>query len=158
MIEYCLMRRTPPNIICENRRARFDYELLDTYEAGIELEGWEVKSIKKKKAQINNAYIKSLGTELFLIGAEITPLDSIDKREEKDSSRTRKLLMHRKEINKIHGALKEKGLACLPLSLKIKKHLIKCSLALGRGKKAYDKRQTIKERDLRRMYGRKIKI
>lgn len=152
------MRRTPPHIICENRRARFDYELLNTYEAGITLKGWEVKSIRNKKAYLNHAYIKSLGTELFLIGAEITPLDSTDARAEKDSMRTRKLLMHRQEINKIRSALKEKGLTCLPLNLKRKKHLIKCTLALGQGKKLHDKRRSIKERELKREYGRKIKL
>lgn len=150
--------RSNPNLICENRRARFDYELLDKYEAGLALEGWEVKSIRNKKAQLNHAYIKSLGGELFLIGAQVPPLPGTDQRGTKDSMRSRKLLLHKNEINKIRAALNEKGLACVPLSLRWKKQRVKCILALGRGKKLYDKRQTIKERDLARAYGRRLKL
>ncbi len=151
-------KRPSPNLICENRRARFDYELLEKYEAGLVLEGWEVKSIRNKKAQLNHAYIKSLGGELFLIGAQIPPLPGTDQRESKDSMRSRKLLLHKKEINKIRTSLNEKGLACVPLSLRWHKQKVKCVLATGRGKKLYDKRQTIKERDLARTYGRRIKL
>ena len=157
-INRAMTRRTPANVICENRRARFEYELLETYEAGLALQGWEIKSIRDKKAQLNHAYIKPVRNELFLLGAQITPLPNTDRREEKDGMRTRKLLMHRSEINKICSALQEKGLACVPLNLKWKKQQVKCALALGRGKKLYDKRQALKERDLIRAYGRKLKL
>ena len=140
----------PQKIICENRRARYDYELLETFEAGLVMEGWEVKALREGKAQIINAYVRFIGNELFLIGSQIQPPSHISRQTDYVSDRSRKLLMQRKEINKIKSGLQTKGLACLPLRLKWQRHLAKCDLALARGKKLHDKRAALKERDIQR--------
>ncbi len=119
------------------------------------LQGWEVKSLREGKAQIINSYIRFLGDELFLVGAHIQPPDHISAQTDYDEGRSRKLLMQRKEINKIKGSLQTKGLACVPLRLKWKKQFVKCDIALGRGKKLHDKRAAIKERDIQRSLRKK---
>ena len=153
-----MARKSSPNTICDNRRAYYDYELVEEFEAGLALEGWEVKSLRDKRAQIAGAYVKWLGDELFLIGSHINPLQTINTHKEYKYDRSRKLLLHKKEINKIKGALQKKGLSCVPLKLKWKGQLVKCFIAIARGKKLHDKRETIKERDLQRSSDRELKL
>ena len=144
------------NNICDNRRAFFDYELLEKYEAGLALEGWEVKSLRQNRGQITAAYVKWLGDELYLVGANIDAPSNTNK--EYHNDRNRKLLLHRKEINKIKGAIQTKGLSCVPLNLHWKKSIVKCQIALGRGKKLHDKRESIKKRDMKRDAERAMKF
>lgn len=153
-----MAKKSSPNTICDNRRAYFDYELLDEFEAGIVLEGWEVKSLRNNKAQISGSYVKFLNYELFLIGAQIIPSQSINTHKEAKYDRNRKLLLHKKEIDKIRGALEKKSLSCVPLKLKWKKHMVKCIIATARGKKIHDKRASIKDRELKRSAERALKM
>jgi SsrA-binding protein len=142
--------------ICANRRARYDYELLDTFEGGLVLMGSEVKSLREGNAHITEAYASFLGDELFLLGAHIAQYKNagIANHEEQ---RTRKILMHRQELKKLKQAREAKGLTLVPLKLYWKSGKAKISLALARGKKNIDKRQTIKSRDWDRQKHRLLK-
>jgi len=140
-------RKTPDNIIVQNKRARFDYELLETFEAGVALEGWEVKALRAGKGQLTDSYVLMKDGEAFLLGSQITPLDTTSTHTVADPSRTRKLLLHKKELAKILAATGQKGQTCVCTQLYWKKHLIKARIALARGKQTHDKRDTTKERD-----------
>ena len=135
--------------IVKNRKAFHDYEILDSFEAGIVLTGTEIKSIRATGASLQEAYIQVLRGELYLIGAHIAPYShgSIYNHQER---RDRKLLMHRREITKLKESSQEKGLALIPLSLYFKKGKVKMSVALCKGKKLFDKRESMKERDEKR--------
>ena len=133
------------NSITENRKARFNFELTEKYEAGLSLEGWEAKSIREGKAQIAEAYVLLKGGEAWLIGCHINPLKNSNQ--EMDPVRSRKLLLNIKELLEIQKATKQKGKTCRPTRLLWKNELVKCEIALAVGKKAHDKRQTIKSRD-----------
>lgn len=139
-----------------NRKASHDYEILETYEAGIVLEGTEIKSLRNHGGSIQEAYIKILDGELWLIGATIAPyrFGNIHNHEEK---RDRKLLMHKKEILRLKEYVSEKGLALIPLAFFLKEGRVKVKLARAKGKKSYDKRAAIKERDEKRVMQRIIK-
>ena len=137
-----------------NRKARFNYELFEKFEAGIALHGWELKSLRAKKVQISESYVVIQKGAAWVIGSMITPLpsataSSIDP-SAMDAGRTRKLLLHNREIQKIATALQAQGYSCVCLSWYWKKHLVKCQIALAKGKRNYDKRQSIKKRDLER--------
>ncbi|GAB3311475.1 SsrA-binding protein [Haliea atlantica] len=142
--------KTPDNVIARNKRASFDYQLLDTFEAGVALEGWEVKSLRAGKAQLTDSYVLMKNGEAWLLGAQITPLDTVSTHFVSDPTRTRKLLLHRKELARILAATSQKGQTCLCTQLYWKGHLVKARLALAQGKKAHDKRETEKERDWNR--------
>lgn len=133
-----------------NRKAKFEYHILDKYEAGIALEGWEVKSIRAGKVQLVDSHVILKNHEAFLLGALITPLISTCTHIKPDDRRTRKLLLHRTELATLIGKIKEKGLTVVPLALYWKKNKVKVEIALVKGKKLHDKRETIKERDLQR--------
>ncbi|AGF48332.1 SsrA-binding protein [Candidatus Kinetoplastibacterium oncopeltii TCC290E] len=133
--------------ITENRKLYHDYFIEDSYEAGIVLCGWEVKSIRNKQVQIKDGYIIIRDTELFIIGMNITPMISASNHVNIDPYRSRKLLMKSDQIKRLIGKVEQKGYSLLPLNLHYKKHLIKLDIALGKGKKSYDKRQTIKEKE-----------
>ncbi len=136
--------------IALNRRAGFDYELGQRFEAGLVLEGWEVKSIRESRAQIADSYVLVRDGEAWLLGARIAPLASVSTHFQPDPVRTRKLLLHAKEIARIFAAVATKGQACVATALYWKAAKVKCELALGKGKKAHDKRASIRERDWRR--------
>jgi SsrA-binding protein len=138
------------NTIIINRKAKFEYHILDKYEAGIALEGWEVKSIRAGKIQLVDSHVIMKNHEAFLLGALITPLISTCTHIKPDDRRTRKLLLHRSELATLIGKIKEKGLTVVPLAMYWKKNRIKVEVALVKGKKIHDKRETIKERDLQR--------
>lgn len=149
-------KKSSPANICDNRRAGFDYEFLEKFEAGLELTGWEVKALRQSRGQIAGAYVKHLGAELFLVGARIDA-QSGNQQDTYDSARNRKLLLHKKEINKIKAAIQTKGLSCVPINLHWKNQLVKCQIALARGKKTHDKRESIKKKDMQRDADRSIK-
>lgn len=142
--------------LVSNRRATHDYEIIETFEAGIVLLGTEIKSIRNHGATLQDAYIKVLNRELWLIGCQIAPyrFGNIHNHEEK---RDRKLLMHKREINRLKVATQEKGLTVIPLALYLKNGRVKVRIATAKGKKAYDKRAAIKERDEKRHMQQAIK-
>ena len=142
--------KKPDNQICANKKARHEYFIHETFEAGLVLEGWEVKAIRAGKMSITEAYVVFRGGEAFLFGAHIQPLLSSSTHVDPDNIRTRKLLLNRREIDKLFGIVNQKGFACVPLSCYWKKSMVKCQIALAEGKKLYDKRKTLKDRDWER--------
>lgn len=136
--------------ICANKKARHEYFIEETLEAGIALLGWEVKSIRAGKMSITEAYVTFKNGEAFLFGSHIQPLITSSTHINPDSIRTRKLLLKRREIDRLFGAIQQKGMACVPLKCYWSHGLVKCQIALARGKKLYDKRATLKERDFAR--------
>lgn len=145
------------HIIVQNKKARHDYFIEQTLEAGLCLQGWEVKSIKERKVQLKESYILLKSGELFLFGAHISPLKTASSHIEKDPLRHRKLLLHRKEIRQISDKIQQKGATAVALSLYWVCGKIKLSLGIAKGKKQYDKRQVDKERDWRRDKNRLLK-
>ena len=140
--------------IAENKRAHFDYFIEERYEAGIMLEGWEVKAIRAGRAQIKEGYVVIRDGELFLIGAHISPLNSASTHINPDTTRTRKLLLHAAEISKLIGRVEQRGYTLVPLNLHYKGGLVKCEIGLAKGKKQHDKRETEKNRDWEREHAR----
>lgn len=141
----------------KNKKAFFDYEILETYETGIMLQGTEVKSVKAGKISLKEAFVKILTNEVWLINSHIAEYEQ-GNRNNHNPTRSRKLLMHRRDIDRLIGKIKEAGLTLVPISAYQKGRLVKVEIALAKGKKAHDKRNTIKERDLKRELGRDIKI
>lgn len=139
--------KIPDNVIVQNKRARFDYELLDTFEAGVALSGWEVKSLREGKAQLTDSYVLMKNGEAWLLGAQITPLDTASTHFVTDPIRTRKLLLNKKELAKILAATSAKGQTCVCTRLYWKGHLVKAAIALAQGKQSHDKRDTERDRD-----------
>lgn len=140
---------TERQIVARNRRARFEYEILDTWEAGLVLVGPEVKALRAGKANLSDAYATFRRGEAYLVSAHISPYDKAG-RDNPDPRRERKLLLHRREILKLQGQVAEKGLTVVPLSLYFKNGRAKVELGLARGKRRYDKRESIKRRDQER--------
>lgn len=136
--------------IADNKKAFHDYFIEDRYEAGIVLEGWEVKAIRDSRVQIKEAYVVVRGHELFLFGAHISALSSAAGFTHPDAVRTRKLLLHRAEMDKLIGKVERSGFTLVPLNLHFKGGRIKCEIGLAKGKKQHDKRATEKERDGKR--------
>ncbi len=136
--------------LATNRKARYDYERLESYEAGLVLTGQEVKSVRDGGAKIDTGHITIKKDELWLIGANIAPYKRVSILEDYDPARSRKLIMHKKEIKQLIGKLSEKGLTAIPVSLYTRGNRIKLELWLARGKKAFEKKQKIKERDINR--------
>jgi len=139
-----------------NKKARFDYEILETFNAGIVLRGHEVKAIKSGKASLVGAYAKIYNNELWLVGATISPYQENNTPQGYDPSATRKLLLTQEEIKTLTGSLQEKRLTLVPLKLYVFHGKIKIELGLARGKKAFDKRETIKKRDVERSMKRAL--
>jgi SsrA-binding protein len=139
-----------------NRRASFDYEILDTFEAGIVLKGTEIKSIRNGHANLKDSYAIIRNNEIFLLNMHISPYEHGNIFNH-DETRTRKLLMHKKEILKLENKTKLDGLTLVPLKLYFKKNKVKILLGLAKGKKVYDKRETIKKRDSDRELAKAMK-
>jgi SsrA-binding protein len=133
--------------IVENRKASHDYFIEERYEAGLALEGWEVKSIRAGRAQITEAYVIVQRGEIFLIGAHIGPLDTASTHIHPDPTRTRKLLMHGAEIQRLIGKVERAGYALVPLDLHYTKGRIKLAVGLAKGKRQYDKREAERQRE-----------
>ncbi|MEH6592130.1 MAG: SsrA-binding protein SmpB [Halioglobus sp.] len=149
--------KTPDNVIAQNKRAKFDYHLEETFEAGLALTGWEVKSLRMGMVQITDTYVMMKNGEAYLLGAQITPLATASTHYVTDPSRTRKLLLHKKELAKILVAITQKGKTCVCTSLYWKGHLVKARLSIAAGKAAHDKRDTDKDRDWTRQKQRVIR-
>jgi len=142
--------------LSENRRARFDYDILETVEAGIELTGPEVKSAKAGHMNISGSYVVIRGGEAWLLNSGIPPYQPKNMPEEYDPSRSRRLLLKKEEINSLAGKIKEKTVTLLPLKSYVKKGYIKLELGLGRGMKKSDKREVLKKKDIEREIQRKL--
>jgi SsrA-binding protein len=138
------------NTICLNKKARFDYFLQERFEAGLVLTGWEVKSLRAGRVQLRDTYVLLKNGESWLLGAVITPLPTASTHIQPDPQRTRKLLLHRHELNKLIGAVERKGQALIPTAMYWKQGRAKLEIALAKGKKEYDKRDTEKDRDWQR--------
>lgn len=143
--------------IADNRKAFHDYFIEERFEAGIVLEGWEVKAIRAARVQLKEAYVVVRGAELFLIGAHISPLGSASTHINPDPVRTRKLLLHAEEIRKLIGKVERAGYTLVPLNLHYTRGRVKLDIGLAKGKKQYDKRQTEKEREWQREKQRLIR-
>lgn len=130
-----------------NRRARHDYFIQDTYEGGIALQGWEVKSLRQGRAQVQEGYVVLRDGEAYLLGAHINPLASASTHITPEPTRTRKLLLHRKELARLIGSVEQQGFTLVPLSLYWKHGLAKLEFGLAKGKKKHDKREATKDRD-----------
>lgn len=133
-------------IIQDNKKARFDYQIVETYEAGLVLRGSEVKSLREKNVQLKDSYISFQGDEAYLQNAHIAEYNASSYNNHAPE-RLRKLLLNRQELNKIFGALREKGYSCIPLKIYFKNGKAKLEIGLGKGKKSHDKRESIKKRD-----------
>ena len=133
--------------IVVNKKARHDYHIDETFEAGLSLTGWEVKSLRQRKVQLVDSYVLLKDGEAWLIGSQITPLNTISTHVVADHLRDRKLLLHNRELAKLFSSTQQKGRACIATKLYWKRHLIKCQIALARGKKEFDKRASMKERE-----------
>ena len=140
--------------IVDNKKAFHDYFIEERYEAGLVLEGWEVKSIRAGRAQIKEAYVVLKGAEPFVIGMHISPLPTASLHVKPDPTRTRKLLLNAEEIRKLIGKVEQRGYTLVPLDLHYSKGRVKLAIGLAKGKKQYDKRDTEKERDWQRQQQR----
>lgn len=150
-------RETGIKVIADNRQARFQYEILETYEAGIELTGTEVKSIRAGKANLRDGYVIIRNGEAWLLNVHISPYQASGQYFNHEPRRTRKLLLHRREISKLIGQVEQKGLTLIPLKLYLKKGWIKVSIGLAKGKKLHDKRESLKRRQDQREMARAMK-
>lgn len=137
-------------IIAKNKKANFDYFILDKYECGIALVGNEVKSIRQGKISIKESYVKLMKNEIVILNMHVKAYEFGNINNKFEETRTRKLLLHRKEINKIAEKIKEKGLTLVPLSVYTSGKYIKLEIALAKGKKNYDKRETLKQKDIKK--------
>ena len=143
--------------ITDNRKARHDYHILDTFEAGIALTGTEIKSIRRGHVQLRGSYARITNSEVWLYDAHIAPYEESGTLFNHEPTRPRKLLLHRREIRRLRQGLETKGLTLVPLRVYIRGRYAKVELALAQGKKLFDKRQSIAERDARRQIDRAIK-
>lgn len=142
-------------ILLENRKVRFDYEIVNSFEAGVSLLGWEVKSIRSKNANFRSAWIKIRNEEAFLLNFKVSAWRF--SQEEQDPLREKKLLLHKKEIMKMEVKMKEKNLTLVPYKIYLKRGKIKCEICLVKGRKKYEKRQVLKEKDMNREAKKAIK-
>ena len=150
-------KATKPSTIALNKRAKHDYHLEQRFEAGVALQGWEVKSIRAGKVQLVDSYVLLRDGEAWLLGATITPLPSASTHVVADPQRTRKLLLHAKELAQLFSATQQKGFACVATALYWKGNKVKCEIALAKGKKQHDKRASERERDWQREKQRLLK-
>ena len=150
-------KKTAGNVIAVNRRARHDYFIEHTFEAGLALQGWEAKSLRDGRAQLAEAYVHLRNGEAWLVGAHFSPLTTTATHIRPDPTRSRKLLLHRHELDRLTGAVERKGYALVPLDLHWHQGRAKLSIGLARGKKQHDKRAADKDRDWQRQRERILK-
>lgn len=150
-------KKTAPNTIAKNRKARFDFFIEDDFEAGLVLEGWEVKSMRAGRVQLKESYVTINNGELFLVGAHISPLTSASTHVVANPVRARKLLMKKYEISRLVGKVERAGYTIVPLDLYWARGRAKLKVGLAKGKKQHDKRASIKERDWKREQQRILK-
>ncbi|MEY3219225.1 MAG: hypothetical protein RIT27_582 [Pseudomonadota bacterium] len=150
-------KKVAAGTICLNKKAGFDYFLEQRFETGMVLQGWEVKSLRAGKVQLRDSYVIVKNAEAWLLGALITPLGTVSTHYSPENNRTRKLLLHREELNKLIGAIERKGKALIPVAMYWKNNRVKLEIALATGKKEHDKRDTEKDRDWQREKSRVMK-
>lgn len=150
-------KKPSDNVIAVNRKARHDYFIEETFEAGLALEGWEVKALRAGKAQLTETYVHVKNGEAWLIGAHFTPLISASSHVRTDPTRTRKLLLHRRELDRLVGAVERKGYTLVALDLHWNRGRAKLTIGLAKGKKQHDKRASKKEQDWQRQKARILK-
>jgi SsrA-binding protein len=143
--------------IADNKKAVYNYHIEDRFEAGMVLEGWEVKALRAGKVQLTDGYVIIRNGELYLIGCQVNPLISASTHMRADSARTKKLLMKKDEIERLIGKVEQKGFTLVPLNLHWKNGRVKCEIALAKGKAEFDKRATIKDREGKREVQRAMK-
>lgn len=147
----------PSSRIADNKKALFNYHIEERFEAGMVLEGWEVKAVREGKVQLTDGYVVIRDGELFLIGCQINPLNTASTHVRPDAVRTKKLLLHKDEIRRLIGKVEQKGHTLVPLNLHWKNGKVKAEVALAKGKAEHDKRDTIKEREGKREVERALK-
>jgi len=145
------------NVIAVNRKARHDYFIEETFEAGLVLEGWEVKSLRAGNVQLTESYVYIRGGEAWLFGAHFSPLKTVSTHVKPDPTRNRKLLLHRQELDRLIGAVERKGFALIPLDIHWHKGRAKLKIGMAKGKKQHDKRAASKDRDWQRQKERILK-
>ena len=145
------------NTIAQNKKARFDYHIQDKFEAGLSLLGWEVKSLRQGKVQLVDSYVLLKNGEAFLLGTQISPLPSASTHFVTDPTRTRKLLLNKKELARLRAATEQKGYTCVCTALYWKGHLVKAQIGLAKGKQDHDKRSVEKQREWNRDKARIMK-
>jgi len=143
--------------IADNKKAMFNYHIEERFEAGMVLEGWEVKSIREGKVQLTDGYVVIRNGEVFIIGCQINPLGTASTHITPDKVRTKKLLMHKAEIKRLMGKVEQKGFTLVPLNMHWKAGKVKCEIGLAKGKGEHDKRDTIKDREGKREVERAMK-
>jgi SsrA-binding protein len=143
--------------IADNKKAAFNYFFEERFEAGMVLEGWEVKALREGKVQLTDGYVVARNGELFLIGCQINPLHTASSHVNPDNVRTKKLLLHKEEIRRLIGKVEQKGYTLVPINIHWKAGHIKCDIALAKGKAEHDKRDTIKDREGKREVERAMK-
>lgn len=147
-----------PALIADNKKASYNYFFEERFEAGIVLEGWEVKALREGKGQLTDGYIVIRNGEMFIIGLQINPLHTASTHVSPDKLRTRKLLMHKEQIQRLMGKVEQKGYTLVPINLHWKEGRVKVELALAKGKAEHDKRDTIKDREGKREVERALKV
>lgn len=143
--------------IAENKKALFNYAIEERFEAGMVLQGWEVKALREGKVQLTDGYVHIRDGEIFLIGCQINPLRTTSTHISAEAARTKKLLLHRDQIRRLIGKVEQKGFTLVPLNLHWKNGKVKCEVALAKGKAEHDKRNTIKDREGQREVERAMK-
>ena len=143
--------------IADNKKASYNYFFEERFEAGLVLEGWEVKSLREGKVQLTDGYVMIRDGEMFIVGLQINPLRSASTHTTPDSIRTKKLLLHKEQIRRLTGKIEQKGYTLVPLNLHWKTGKVKCEIALAKGKAEHDKRDTIKDREGKREVERAMK-
>ena len=143
--------------IADNKKAAYNYFFEERHEAGMVLEGWEVKALREGKVQLTDGYVLIRGGEMFVMGCQINPLKSASTHVNPDSIRTKKLLLHKEEIRRLTIKVEQKGYTLVPLNLHWKDGKVKCEIALAKGKAEHDKRDTIKDREGKRVVERAMK-
>ncbi|MEJ7930108.1 SsrA-binding protein SmpB [Ramlibacter sp. AN1015] len=147
----------PQARIADNKKAAYNYFFEEKYEAGMVLQGWEVKALREGKVQLTDGYVVIKGGEMFIIGCQINPLKTASTHVTPDSIRTRKLLLHKEQIRRLIGKVEQKGYTLVPLNLHWKAGKVKCEIALAKGKAEHDKRDTIRDREGKREVERAMK-
>jgi SsrA-binding protein len=150
-------KQDPSSRIADNKKAAYNYFFEERFEAGMVLEGWEVKSLREGKVQLTDGYVVIREGELYVIGCQINPLKSASTHISPDSVRTKKLLLHKEQIRRLIGKVEQKGYTLVPLNLHWKAGKVKCEIALAKGKAEHDKRDTIKDREGKREVERAMK-
>jgi len=152
--EYVKMKAMDIKVVSTNKKARFEYFIQETFEAGLVLKGTEIKSVRNGQISLQEAYVRTNGEEIWLVGAHIAPYENASAFQH-DPKRDRKLLMHKKQIRKIFDEVRIKGMTIVPIKVYLKEGKAKIEIGLAKGKKQYDKRDAIKERDVERETSRR---